>query len=137
MNPTLPTIAPKATDISRPFWDACRQHRLSMQQCQGCGKHVFYPAYMCPHCSGLDLQWRQLGGRGTVHTFTVVHHPAAEVFARSTPYVVALVQVAEGPFMMSNIVGENCLETRVGDEVEVQFEDFEDVTLPRFRLVNR
>ena len=52
MNPIMPTIPPRPTDVSRPYWDACREHRLIMQNCQDCNKLTFFPAYMCPTCGG-------------------------------------------------------------------------------------
>lgn len=134
MNSVMPTIAPRPTDVSAPFWAACADHRLIMQGCEDCGKLTFYPVYMCPHCGSSKLEWKELSGRGTIHSVTRVFHPAAPVFAGSTPYVVALIQVDEGPFMMSNIVGENAMRARIGDAVNVEFQKVGDVTLPRYRL---
>ena len=133
MSNIMPTIAPQPTHISRPFWDACKEHRLILQRCEGCASYVFYPGYICPHCGGDQLQWQQVSGRGRIHSFSVIHHPADPVFAQSTPYVLALIELEEGPTMMSNIVGEDRFEAAIGDAVEVQFEDTGEVTLPRFR----
>lgn len=135
MNPIMPTIPPRATEVSRPYWDACREHRLIMQNCHDCNKLTFFPAYMCPTCGGDRLQWQELSGRGRIHSVTRVFHPAAPVFRESTPYVVALIQVEEGPIMMSNIVGANAMEAAIDDEVQVEFQEVGEITLPRFRLV--
>jgi len=134
MSNIMPTIPPHPTDISKPFWNACRAHRLIMQKCDDCGEMNFYPVYICTTCGSERLDWTELSGRGRIHSITVVHRPAAPVFASSTPYALALVKVDEGPIMMSNIVGPNALKARIDDPVEVQFEDIGDVTLPRFRL---
>ena len=135
MNNVMPTIAPRPTDVSKPFWDGCRERRLLMQKCEDCGNVTFYPVYICPTCASQKLVWTELSGRGCVHSVTIVHRPAAPVFAPATPYVVALIEVEEGPIMMSNVVGLNALKTKIDDEVEVVFEDVDAVTLPRFRLV--
>ncbi len=135
MTSTLPTIPPQPTEISRPFWDGCRDRRLLMQRCGDCGSYVFYPAYMCPSCAGDRLDWTPLSGRGRIHSLTHVHRPSTPAFAAAVPYVVALVQVAEGPIMMSNLVGPGAMEARIGEAVEVVFEDVGEVTLPRFRVV--
>jgi uncharacterized OB-fold protein len=133
MNSVMPTIAPRPTDVSKPFWDGCRDRQLLMQKCEDCGNLTFYPVYICPVCSSGKLAWTELSGRGRVHSVTIVHRPATPVFASATPYVLALIEVDEGPIMMSNIVGPNALQTKIDDSVEVVFEDVGGVTLPRFR----
>ena len=105
-----------------------------MQNCEECNKLIFFPSYMCPSCGGDQLTWKQLSGHGHIHSVTKVYHPAAPVFKGCTPYVVALIQVEEGPYMMSNIIGENALQACIGDAVQVEFQDIGDVTLPRYRL---
>lgn len=137
MTSVMPTIAPRPTEVSKPFWDGCRQRRLMMQKCEDCGNITYYPAYMCPACTSGKLAWTELSGRGRVHSVTIVHRPAAPVFASATPYVVALVEVEEGPIMMSNIIGPDAFETRIDDRVEVVFEDVDGVTLPRFRRTGK
>ncbi|MGB5904028.1 MAG: Zn-ribbon domain-containing OB-fold protein [Xanthobacteraceae bacterium] len=133
----MPTIAPQPTEISKPFWDGCRERRLVMQKCEDCGNVAYYPAYMCPACTSEKLTWTELSGRGRVHSVTIVHRPAAPAFTSAVPYAVALIEVEEGPIMMSNIVGPTALETKIDDDVEVVFEDVGEVTLPRFRRIGK
>lgn len=135
MTNVMPTIAPRPTDISKPFWHGCRERQLLMQKCEDCGNLAYYPVYMCPACTSGKLAWTELSGRCRVHSVTIVHRPAAPAFASAVPYAVALIEVEEGPIMMSNIVGPAALETKIFDKVEVVFEDVGDVTLPRFRRV--
>jgi len=99
--------------------------------------HQRYPVYICPGCGCGKLEWKELSGCGKIHSVTRVFHPAAPVFASSTPYVVALVQVEEGPFMMSNIVGEKAVQAKIGDAVQIEFQDVGEVTLPRYRLAKQ
>jgi len=128
-----PQIVP--TPESRPFWDAARRHELSLQCCRSCGRWLFYPRFACPHCFSADLEWRRASGRGRLHTFAVVQR-GQRGFSLPAPYVIAIVELDEGPRLMTNLVG---IETdparlRIGMPVEVVFEDLSaEIALPRFR----
>ena len=127
---------PRPTPVSRPYWDACREGRLLLQRCDSCGKHQFYPRILCSHCGGSTLAWAEASGRGTVQTFTVVRRPVSPGYAADTPYVIALIALAEGPVMMSNVVGCAPEDVGVGMPVEVLFETWsEEITVPKFRPV--
>jgi uncharacterized OB-fold protein len=117
---------------SAAFWEGAREGRLMIQRCPRCGRHVFYPRLACPHCGGSPLEWVEASGRATVYSFTVVHRaPAA--FADEAPYVVALVDLEEGPRMMTRITGLEPRAVRVGMAVEVRFGDLDDeLKLPFF-----
>ena len=126
---------PVPTPETRPFWEAARRHELRLQRCSGCAQYVFYPRALCPHCFGADLEWQRMSGRGTLHTFTVVHR-GARGFPLGPPYVLAIVELAEGPRLMTNLVGvePDPARLRIGMAVEVTFEDVTpEVALPRFR----
>jgi uncharacterized OB-fold protein len=126
---------PVPTPETRPFWAAARRHELSLQRCRACGAHVFYPRAACPHCLGADLEWRRVSGRGRLHTFTVVHR-GQKGFPLGPPYVIAIVELDEGPRMMTNLVGiePDPAKLEIGMPVEVVFEDVSaEVALPRFR----
>ena len=127
----LPTL----TDDNRPFWDACREKRLSMQQCDGCG-HIRFPInHICPRCLSEKFHWQTLSGRGTVFSYIVFHQVYNKAFAQDVPYNVALVQLEEGPRIYSNVVGVPNDAVKVGDALEVIFDAVTpDITLPRFRL---
>jgi hypothetical protein len=128
---------PVPTPETRPFWDAARRHQLCLQRCRVCGRHVFYPRAACPSCLAPDLEWRAVSGRGVLHTFTVAHRGLRN-FPLGSPYVIAIVELEEGPRLMTNLVGvePDPAKIRIGMPVEVVFEDVSaDVTLPRFRPV--
>ena len=127
----LPTpITPEA----KPFWDGCRQHRVMLQRCTGCGEYQFYPRPMCHRCMTDTLEWRQVSGRGSVLSHTVVRRPVSRAYAAETPYVIALVRLEEGPTLMSNIVGCDVDRVSVGLAVEVVFEDWSaEISVPKFR----
>ncbi|TMA35093.1 MAG: Zn-ribbon domain-containing OB-fold protein [Deltaproteobacteria bacterium] len=126
---------PVPTPETRPYWEAARRHALELPRCRTCGDCFFYPRAACPRCLSGDLEWVRASGRGTLHTFTVVHRGLRD-FPLGTPYVIAIVELAEGPRLMTNLVGVEpdpaCL--RIGMPVEVVFEDVSaEVALPRFR----
>lgn len=125
----LPTI----TDANREFWDGCRQRKLRMQRCGGCG-HVRYPiSHVCPKCLSYECDWVELSGRGEVFSYVVFHQVYNKAFAPDIPYNVALVQLEEGPRMYSNIVGVDNDAIKVGDKVRVTFEAVTDeITIPKF-----
>lgn len=126
-------ILPKPTKISAPFWEACRNGRLTIQRCADCGTYVYYPAYMCPRCTSSELAWTEVSGRGSVYSCTVVERPATPAYKDDVPLAVALIELDEGPVMMSNVVNVDPHAVRIGDRVQVAFKRMSpDVTLPVF-----
>jgi hypothetical protein len=132
--PPRPKPLPTPTPITKPFWDAAKEHRLSLQRCAACGKYVFYPRAICPYCGGARLEWTDVSGQGTVYSYTIARRATARPFAPDVPYVIAIVALAEGPHMMTNVVGCDPDSVRIGMAVEAVFDDVTpDVTLVKFR----
>ncbi len=120
---------------SAPYWEAARAGRLDIPLCGDCGKHHFYPRAICPYCHSDNLRFDTVSGRGEVHTFTIARRPAGPAFADDVPYVVALIELEEGPRMMSRIVTDDPEKVRIGAKVEVTFVKASDeVTFPYFRM---
>jgi uncharacterized OB-fold protein len=126
---------PRPTPESRPFWDGCKSHELRVQRCRACGDAYFYPRNVCPNCLSRDVEWIRASGRGKLHTFSVVHaggrNPPLEL-----PFVLAVVELEEGPRMLSNLVGvaADPAAIRCDMPVVVEFADVTDqISLPRFR----
>lgn len=117
---------PRPTPLSAPFWDAARRHELHVQRCMRCGVHVFYPRYNCPSCGSRELDWVTASGRGTVYTYTIARRPTHRAFADRVPYVIAIVELDEGPRMTTNIVGCGPEDVRIGMRVVATFEDVSD-----------
>jgi uncharacterized OB-fold protein len=118
---------------SRPFWQAARERRLVVPHCRECGRHFFYPRLLCPHCHAAAVEWVNASGRGTVYSFTIARRPAGPAFKTDVPYVVALVELEEGPRLMSNILTADVGSIRIGLPVKAVFEDVtEEVTLVKF-----
>lgn len=132
-----PKPLPAVTSETRPFWEAARAHKLVLQHCGACGRYVYYPRALCSHCHADALQWREVSGEGVIYSYTVCHRPAGPAFAADVPYVVALIDLAEGARMLSNVVGTNPAQVRIGQRVRVVFEDVSDeIALPQFKLVD-
>jgi uncharacterized protein len=127
-------VLPQPTTESRPFWDALARHELVMQRCTDCGRLWFPPGKHCQHCWSADVAWTPLSGRGRLFSFTVYHRAYSAELADQLPYVVGIVELDEGPRLITNIVGCRPGEVRVGMAVEVVFDDLDDgVTLHAFR----
>lgn len=124
---------PEPNGDSRPYWEAAREGRLVIRQCKSCGAKHFMPRHLCPQCWSDQLKWVDSQGQGTVHTFSVVHRAPTPDFGSHTPYVIAMIDLDEGPRMFANIVGEGALQVAIGDRVTVVFEDRgEGNKLPQF-----
>ena len=124
---------PVPNEDSGPFWDGCAAGRLQFQWCERCGELNWFPRRMCRNCHSDGLGWRAAPGTGTIYTFSVVHRAPGPEFA--SPYVLALIDVDDGPRMMSHVVAADPDQVRIGGAVAVEFERLsEAVALPVFRL---
>ena len=120
---------------SAPYWEAAREGRLDIPLCGDCGKHHFYPRAICPYCHSDNLKFDTVSGRGEVHTFTIARRPAGPAFDDDVPYVVALIELEEGPRMMSRIQTDDPEKVRIGAKVEVTFvKATDEITFPYFQL---
>lgn len=129
------TAIPAPSELSRSFWASGLEGTLRLQKCSACTRIRFPLDWICPRCLSPEFEWSGLSGRGTVQTFVRFHHAYDPSWEHRVPYVVALIELAEGPVMISNVVGEGALDVRVGDDVEVVFDVANgDAALPQFRL---
>lgn len=103
-DPNEPFVA-RADEITEGWWEATKQRRLVVQHCTACDHRQHYPRPLCLKCRSTELDWLDCSGAATVHSFTVVHRQLGPAF--DTPHVVALVDLAEGPRMTTNLVGAN------------------------------
>jgi uncharacterized OB-fold protein len=125
---------PIISDFNRPYWEGARRHELRIQRCNACRKVWAPNAPVCPHCFSEDYSWEKTDGRGKIASWVVFHKVYHPGFARDVPYNVAFVELAEGPRIISNIVGVKNEELQIGMPVEVVFEDVNDtISLPKFR----
>lgn len=118
-----------------PFWEAAQRHELVLPWCNACETFFFYPRTACPSCGTRDLAWKPASGRGVVHAFTVQYQSRVPGYAEATPFVTAIVELDEGPRLMTILVDvePDPAAVRCGLPVEVAFLDVGDGVLPVFR----
>lgn len=129
-NKPLPSI----NGDSKEFWAGCKEHELRFQKCKVCG-HVRWPAsIICPRCYSNETKWIIAGGKGKVYTFAVYHVAYHPGFENDLPYVVAEVELEDGPRLLTNIVSCRPDEVKCEMVVEVTWEDItEEFSLPKFK----
>ena len=124
---------PAPDPVSSMFWSAAAEGRLLIQHCPECGERQFYPRAVCVGC-GTTPEWEEVSGQGTVHTFTVIRQNYARPFRDQLPYVVAIVELAEGPRMMGSLTGVAVEDVYVGMPVEAYVVEAEEgVGVPMWR----
>ena len=129
-----PLPAPLHRETSAPFWEAARRHELAMQRCEACGRLVWYPREVCSFCLSSRLAWETLGGRGRLHSYTVIHQPANPAFREDVPYIYAMVELDEGPRIIGNLIDCRPEEARIDMPVVAVYDDVTpEVTLVKFR----
>jgi uncharacterized protein len=121
--PELPNPAPYISPEMTDFWAATAEGRLTLPKCNDCNEYVWYPRPFCPACGSTDVAWTDVSGKGSVYTFTVVHRSGVPGYREYGPYVIAYVQLEEGPKVMTNIVGIDPEKVTVGLPVSVVFND--------------
>jgi uncharacterized OB-fold protein len=118
-------MEPPVTPLTAPFWDATRERRLLVQWCLDCDTSVFYPREVCPGCLGTHLEWREASGNGTLYSFTV-NHLSPDPIGGDGPFTIGLVELTEGPRMMTNVVGLPLDDLEVGMELQVTWDELTD-----------
>jgi len=119
---------------AKPFWEAAAEERLELVRCLDCSTVVWYPRGLCPRCGSRALEWFEASGRGTIYSYTVVRRGAAGPYAGVMPYVLAYVELEEGPRVLTNIVRCDVEAVGVGDAVHAVFERVEDGTTALLRF---
>lgn len=129
-----PQVSPSPDAV--PFWEAANQHELRLPFCGACERFFFYPRTLCPHCGSRNVQWRSASGRGTLYTFCIQYRNPVPGLRTAVPFVTAIVQLAEGPRMMSFLVGVDPSPEAITCDMPIMV-DFLDLdsgqSLPVFR----
>ncbi len=126
-------VLPAPTVDSRPFWDACNADALLLQRCGHCAHLFYYARRLCPACGGTELRWEPSAGRGSVYSFSEVHvafHGSAS--DGRLPYTVVLIDLDEGPRMLSRWVPGGAASPAVGQRAVVRFTSVSGQKLPFF-----
>ncbi|MFI0367559.1 Zn-ribbon domain-containing OB-fold protein [Actinomadura sp. 1N219] len=106
---------------SEPFWKATAEGRLLLPRCEPCTTVIWYPRPFCPHCGGRNITWFQASGEATIYSYTVVRKARGE-YRDLTPYVVAYVELAEGPKILTNIIACDPSKIKIGHPVTLTFD---------------
>lgn len=126
--------APSPTPETQPFWDGCAAGELRLQRCKPCDAAYFPPRPFCPRCGSDAVEWVRASGRARLYSYVINHRPAPG-FADDGPHAIAVVELEEGPRMMTNLVGvPNTPEDLVLDmPLRVTFERRGEVSVPLFQ----
>lgn len=125
--PAADAATPDIDAFTRPYWTAAAEGRLLIRRCASCSLAHHYPREFCPYCWSEDVRWERASGRAVLYTWSVVHRNDLPPFGERVPYVAAVVDLAEGPRMMTEIVDCVTGELRVGAELEVCFRTGEGI----------
>jgi uncharacterized OB-fold protein len=125
---------PAITDLNRPYFEGGKDNQLKLQQCTQC-RHLRYPfARHCPKCLSTDYHWHAVSGRAKLWSWIVMHQVYIRGFADDVPYIVAYVELEEGPHMISTVIDVDRSKLACDQLLEVAFKQVsDDVWLPVFR----
>ena len=126
-------VIPTPTPETQHYWDGAKAGELRLQRCKACAHTYFPPRNHCPDCGARDVEVIRASGRGRLFSYIINHLPSPGF---EPPFAIAVVELEEGPRLMSNIVG--CAQTPEALELdmalEVTFERLsDDITLPQFK----
>lgn len=116
------------------FWEGCRRHELTFQRCVRCGHVRWPPSIVCPQCHSFEGEVIVSSGKGKIYSYVVYHFPYHPAFQNELPYVVALVELEEGPRILSNIVDSNPSDLACELPVELIWDEEHEIPLPKFRV---
>jgi uncharacterized OB-fold protein len=129
---TLPAPPPLVNVETKAFWDATAEGKLLLPRCKQCSTVIWYPRAFCPECASFDIEWIEASGRGTVYSYTINRRGQGDY--RDLAYVVAYVELEEGPRVLTNIVDCPPDSVKIGQDVELVFHPTSaGPALPRFR----
>jgi len=124
---------PKPDFVNAEYWQEAADGRLLIQECPSCGHRQWYPRALCTACAA-DPEWLECSGRGTVHTFTVIRQFGMKPFRDALPYVIAMIDLEEGPRIMGDLPDVDVDAVTIGMPVEVFFtKAADDIGIPRWR----
>jgi hypothetical protein len=128
---------PRPSAESLPYWEGAREKKLLLQHCRSCGEFWFPPSARCRHCLSHNFAWEEVSGQGRIYSFVVYHRHYHPAFEDELPYVVAIIELDEGPRLLSNIVGGPSQDVRCDLPVRAVFEDGGHGTvIPKFEICN-
>ena len=132
----MPRALPEPTPETRNFWEGCKAGELRLQRCRACKEAYFPPRPFCPRCGGRDVEVFAASGKATLYSYVINFRPRPDM--GTEPHSIAVVELEEGPRMMTNVVG--CPQTpealQLDMALQVLFEkQSEEISLPLFEPV--
>ena len=125
---------PMVENENEPFWTAVENRRLLIGSCSDCGEFHYYPRPHCPHCWSDNVEWVDASGKATLYTWSVIYRNDLPPWPQRVPYVAAVVELAEGPKMMTQILESDGSNLSIGMALELDFEALdEELTIAVFR----
>ena len=125
---------PAISDENAPYYESLKQHAMRLQRCTNCRAFRYPASSHCPHCLSEQAEWTPVSGRGTVYSWIVMHQIYDPAFKAEAPYNVAIVELAEGPRLTTNIVDCSNDVIQIGMPLVVAYDDVsEQITLAKFR----
>jgi uncharacterized OB-fold protein len=124
---------PIPDETTEAFWEAAANGKLLIKNCRDCGRHHAYPRPFCPHCWSENVDWVEASGRATLYTFSIVRQNDLAPFRDRLPYVAAVVDLDEGPRLMTNVVDCAVEDVRIGMPLEFTTRVTEEFAVPVFR----
>ena len=119
------------------FWESLSKNELRIQLCSNCAILRYPPYPMCFHCQSFEHNWELMSGNGEVFSYVVTHQPTHSAFRDRTPLATVIVELDEGPRLVSNILNISPSEIKIGMKVRVVFQKMDDeITLPFFELID-
>jgi uncharacterized OB-fold protein len=126
-------MLPQPTPETAHFWEGCREGELRLQRCRACAKAYFPPRPFCPHCASREVEVFAASGKASLYSYVINHRPRPDV--GTEPHSIAVVELAEGPRMMTNVV--NCPQTPEALQLDMPLQvlfrkESEEISLPFF-----
>ena len=121
----LPTPSPVMDPAISRYWDAANEGRLELPTCADCGLVIWYPRPFCPDCASRNLEWIESPGTGSIYSFTITRRGQG-AYREAAPYVLAYVELDEGPRVLTNIASSDIESIAIGDRVEAIFDPVEN-----------
>jgi hypothetical protein len=132
-SPAAPKPIPEPDESSAPFWEGSLKGELRLMRCSVCNTVRLPSRKHCDQCLSDEYEWVVASGKGTLRTFGIMHQRYHPGFADELPYVVAIVELEEGPRLPTNLVEMGDRDPTVGMPLEITWDKYDDVALPKFR----
>src|SRR5665213_2975487 len=126
---------PVASPDTQPFWDGCKRGVFLLQRCKLCATFRHPPSPMCANCLSWESEWVEATGQGTIYTFVIVREAIRRGWEELVPYVVAVIDLDEGPKFVTNVVNKDPDSVAIGMRGKIVFTPMNDaMMLPVFAL---